>query len=150
MLNRGDDAPDFTVETTQGDFTLSEASEPAVLFFFPKAGTKVCTKEACSFRDSLSEFSGHDATVVGISTNDGLDRLREFADDNNLDYPLVSDKSGELSDRYGLSGFLGLSQKAKRATFVVDDGKVVEVIKGLFSADKHVEGSLDAISNEIK
>jgi Peroxiredoxin len=150
MLNRGDDAPDFTVETTQGEFTLSEASEPAVLFFFPKAGSKVCTKEACSFRDSLSEFSGHNATVVGISTNDGLDRLSKFADDNDLDYPLVSDKSGELSDRYGLSGFLGLSQKAKRATFVIDDGKIVEVIKGLFSADKHVKRSLEAISNEIK
>jgi len=149
MLSKGDEAPDFTVETTEGEFTLSEAPSPVVIFFFPKAGSKVCTKEACSFRDSLDEFVGHDATVVGISTNDDLDRLHDFADEHDLDYPLVSDKTGELSDRYGLSGFLGLSQKAKRATFVVDDGVVVEVVKGLFSADKHVEKSLDAIANEI-
>lgn len=148
MLSPGDTAPDFTAETTQGEFTLSEASSPAVLFFFPKAGTKVCTKEACSFRDSLAEFNGKNATVVGISTNDSLERLREFTDEHALDYPLVSDKDegGELSNKYGLSGLLGLSQKVKRATFVVDDGDVVEVVTGMFSADKHVEESLEAVN----
>jgi peroxiredoxin Q/BCP len=148
MLGKGDKAPDFTVETTQGTFTLSEASNPVVLFFFPKAGTKVCTKEACSFRDSLSELTGHEATVVGISTNDSLERLREFAEEHDLDYPLISDtdEDGELSKRYGLSGLLGLSQKAKRATFVVDEGEVVEVVKGLLSSDKHVDESLEAVN----
>jgi len=145
MLDRGDAAPEFTVETTRGEFASSEVEGPLVVFFFPKAGSKVCTKEACSFRDSLSAFDGHDATVLGVSTNDSLDRLLGFAGENSLDYPLASDKDGELSDRFGLSGFLGLSQKAKRATFVVDDGEVVGVTKGLFSADKHVEESLKAI-----
>jgi peroxiredoxin Q/BCP len=145
MLSKGDAAPDFTVETTRGEFTLSDRDGPVVLFFFPKAGSKVCTKEACSFRDSLDAFDGHDATVLGISTNDSLDRLGKFADDNDLDYPIASDKSGELSERYGLSGFLGLSQKAKRATFVVENCEVVGVTKGLFSAEKHVEESLKAI-----
>jgi peroxiredoxin Q/BCP len=148
MLSKGDKAPDFTVETTQGSFSLSEASDPVVLFFFPKAGSRVCTKEACSFRDSLSEFTSHEATVVGISTNDSLERLHGFAEEHDLDYPLISDtdEDGELSKRYGLSGLLGLSQKAKRATFVVDDGEVVEVVKGLFSSDKHVDESLEAVN----
>jgi len=145
MLNEGDEAPDFTVDSTQGEFTLSEAGEPVVVFFFPKAGTKVCTAEACSFRDSLDEFNGHDAAIVGVSTNDSLERLHDFADEHDLDYPLVSDKGGKVADRFGLSGLLGLSQKAKRATFVVDDGEVVDVTKGLFSSDKHVEESLEAI-----
>ena len=148
MLSKGDKALDFTVETTQGTFSLSEASDPVILFFFPKAGSRVCTKEACSFRDSLSEFTGHEATVVGISTNDSLERLHEFAEEHDLDYPLASDtdEDGELSERYGLSGLLGLSQKAKRATFVVNDGEVVEVVKGLLSSDKHVEESLEAVN----
>ena len=148
MLSKGDEGSDFTVETTQGTFTLSEASDPVVLFFFPKAGSRVCTKEACSFRDTLSEFTGHEATVVGISTNDSLERLHEFAEEHGLDYPLISDtdEDGELSERYGLSGLLGLSQKAKRATFVVNDGEVVEVVKGLLSSDKHVKESLEAVN----
>ena len=145
MLSKGDSAPDFTVETTQGEFTLSEAPSPVVIFFFPKAGSRVCTKEACSFRDSLDEFNGQNATVVGISTSDSLGRLRKFADEHDLDYPIASDTDGKISDRYGLSGLLGLSQKVKRATFVVDDGEVVEVVKGMFSADRHVKESLEAI-----
>jgi peroxiredoxin Q/BCP len=151
MLSEGDTAPDFRAETTEGTFTLSEASQPVVLFFFPKAGSRVCTKEACSFRDSLAEFNGQNATVVGVSTNDSLERLREFAKKHDLDYPLVSDKDtgGDLSDRYGLSGLLGLSQKAKRATFVIDDGEVVGVVKGLFSSDKHVEKSLEAVEKTV-
>jgi peroxiredoxin Q/BCP len=77
-----------------------------------------------------------------------LERLREFAEEHDLDYPLASDtdEDGELSKRYGLSGLLGLSQKAKRATFVVNDGEVIEVVKGLLSSDKHVEESLEAVN----
>ncbi|MDY6779941.1 MAG: peroxiredoxin, partial [Halobacteria archaeon] len=148
MLETGDDAPDFTAETTQGDFTLSEADSPVVLFFFPKAGSKVCTKEACSFRDSMAEFNDLEATVVGISPNDSLERLGEFAEKNSLDYPLISDKEGEIAELYDLSGLLGFSQKMKRVTYVVDDGKIVKSIGGLkelFSADEHVEGSLEAV-----
>lgn len=145
MLSEGDEAPDFTVETTEGSFSLSDVDGPAVVFFFPKAGSRVCTAEACGFRDSLERFDDVGAEVLGISTNDDLGRLERFAEDNDLDYPLASGVDGKVADRFGLSGLLGLSHRAKRATFVVEDGVVVDTVTGLMSSDKHVEQSLEAI-----
>ncbi|MFP4632883.1 MAG: peroxiredoxin [Halobacteriales archaeon] len=147
MLEPGDSAPDFTLETTEGTFALSDVEGAAVIFFFPKAGSRVCTKEACGFRDELDELKGYDARVLGISSNDGLERLREFAREHDLDYPLASDVDGKVAERYGLGGLLGLGHRMKRATYVVDDGVVVEAIKGLLSSDKHVEGSLEAVED---
>ncbi len=145
MLSEGDEAPDFTVETTQGSFSLSDVEGPVVVFFFPKAGSRICTSEACGFRDSLERFDDVGATVLGISTNDDLERLKGFADDHDLDYPLASGVDGKVAERFGLSGLLGLSHRAKRATFVVEDGVVVDSVKGLLSSDKHVEQSLEAV-----
>lgn len=145
MLSEGDEAPDFAVETTEGSFSLSDVEGPVVVFFFPKAGSRVCTAEACGFRDSLSRFDDVGATVLGISTNDDLERLKGFADDHDLDYPLASGVDGKVAERFGLSGLLGLSHRAKRATFVVEDGVVVSSVKGLLSSDKHVEQSLEAV-----
>ncbi|XGI84434.1 peroxiredoxin [Halorutilales archaeon Cl-col2-1] len=145
MLEVGDTAPELSAETTQGRFDLSEADEEGavVLFFFPKAGSRVCTKEACSFRDSTAEFNDVDATVVGVSSNDSLERLEEFAEKNSLDFPLVSDTDGEISKKYGAKGVLGLY--SKRVTYVIEDGEVVGRVKGMLSADRHVEGSIEAL-----
>ncbi len=145
MLNPGDEAPEFTVETTDGSYTLGEAKGPEVVFFFPKAGSKVCTSEACGFRDSLEEFKDHEARVLGISTNDGLEKLEDFSREHDLDYPVASDVDGKVADRFGLKGLLGLTHRGKRATFVVDDGEVVAATKGLLSSDRHVEDSLEAV-----
>lgn len=145
MLSEGDEAPDFAVETTQGSFRLSDVEGPTVVFFFPKAGSRVCTAEACGFRDNLQSFEDVGATVLGVSTNDDLESLREFAGDKDLSYPLASGVDGKVADRFGLSGLLGLTHRAKRATFVLEDGEVVDRVKGLLSADKHVERSLEAI-----
>ncbi|MDY7083356.1 MAG: peroxiredoxin [Halobacteria archaeon] len=145
MLNVGDSAPDFTAQSTQGEFTLSEAGDLVVLFFFPKAGSPVCTREACSFRDSMAEFNDLDATIVGISPNDSLEKLEEFADDNGLDFPLVSDTSGSISELYDIEGAFGLYEK--RVTYVVEDGRIAGVVEGMFRAKKHVEKSLEAIKS---
>lgn len=143
MLDVGDKAPEFSAETTDGYFDLSEADDEGavVLFFFPKAGSRVCTKEACSFRDSAAEFNGLDATVVGISSNDSLDRLEEFADENSLDFRLISDTDGNISEKYDAKGVLGLY--SKRVTYVIEDGEVVGRVKGMLSAEKHVDNAVE-------
>ncbi|MFB6284162.1 MAG: peroxiredoxin [Halobacteria archaeon] len=146
MLDLGKEAPDFKAESTRGGFVLSEAGSPVVLFYFPKAGSRVCTKEACGFRDSMAEFNDVDATVVGVSPNDSLEDLEEFAEENSLEFPLISDTDGEIADLYGIGGVLGLTRKMKRVTLVIDDMTVVKTIKGVLAADKHVEESLEAVA----
>lgn len=144
MLSVGDAAPEIEADSTQGDFVLSDVDGPVVLFFFPKAGSTVCTREACSFQDSLPSFEGVGATVVGVSPNDSLDRLETFAEDNGLEYPLIADEDGAIGGDYDIAGLFGLVDK--RVTYVIDaDGRIADAVSGMFRAKKHVDGSLDGL-----
>jgi hypothetical protein len=70
MLPIGSTAPDLTLNDQNGKpFTLSDAwrDRNVVLFFYPKAGTAVCTKEACSFRDALADVQAHNAMIIGVA-----------------------------------------------------------------------------------
>jgi peroxiredoxin len=80
----------------------------------------------CEFRDSMSEFQELDAEVVGISVDTPF-ALEEFAEQNNLDFTLVSDTDKEISEQYGVKTEMpGLEYEiATRATFIVHEGKVV-------------------------
>ena len=72
-LEIGCKAPDFTAETTQGTLSLSEllaaSSRGVVVYFYPKASTPGCTKEACDFRDSLASLQGAGYSVIGVSAD---------------------------------------------------------------------------------
>lgn len=146
MLAEGDAAPEIEADSTQGTFRLSDVEGPVVLFFFPKAGSPVCTREACSFRDSLPAFDDVGATVVGISPNDSAERLATFAEENDLDYPLIADEDGTIAEDYDIGGLFGLLDK--RVTYVVDaDGTVIDAVDGMFRAKKHVASSLDRLES---
>jgi len=99
-----------------------------VLAFFPGAFTGVCTKEMCTFRDSMNAFKSLNAEVVGISVNDPWAN-KGFADAYNLQFPLLSDYNRETirklniihNDFGGLKGYTA----AKRSVFILDaEGKV--------------------------
>ena len=98
----------------------------SVLAFFPGAFTGVCTEEMCSFRDSMAEFNDLGAEVIGISVDTPFS-LEEFAEQNNLNFTLVSDTGKEIADQYGVKTEMpGLEYEiATRATFIVQDGEVV-------------------------
>ena len=72
MLKPGDAAPDFDVLTDEGTpLKLSDMrGKTVILYFYPRADTPGCTKEACSFRDSFPRFTGTDAVVLGASPDD--------------------------------------------------------------------------------
>lgn len=97
-----------------------------VLAFFPGAFTGVCTEEMCEFRDQMSEFDEMDVEVIGISVDTPY-ALEEFAEQNDLDFTLVSDTGKEIADQYGVKTELpGLGYEvATRATFIVKEGEVV-------------------------
>ncbi len=122
-------APEFELMSHQGEtikLTEKLAQGPVVLAFFPLAFTGVCTEEMCEFRDSLSEFAGLKAQVFGISV-DSRFALNAFAQQNKLDFPLLSDFNKEVSKAYGAQydTFLGLNGVAKRSVFVIDGQGVV-------------------------
>jgi peroxiredoxin Q/BCP len=70
-----------------------------VLFFYPKNGTSVCTKEACAFRDSYDQFTQAGADVIGISSDDEASH-RAFAERYKLTFPLISDTDGTLRGNF--------------------------------------------------
>ena len=118
-LNIGDPAPDFTLEGTEGSFTLSEhRGELVVLLFYPGDDTTVCTKQFCSYRDAQSDIDQLDATLVGISTQ-GMESKQAFKAKYGLTTPLLADEGGKVSKAYGVhAGPLGI---AKRTVFIVDE-----------------------------
>ena len=85
-------APDFTlVNQERQKVTLSDyRGAPVVLAFFPAAFSSVCTKELCTFNDSLSRLAAAKATVFGISV-DTFFALKAFHDQQHLAFPLLSD-----------------------------------------------------------
>ena len=100
----GNTAPDFTLDDQTGTprrLSALLANGPVVLFFYPSAMTKGCTKESCRFRDLAAEFAAVHAQRVGISM-DRVERQRHFSDHHQLDYPLLSDVNGSVAKSYGV------------------------------------------------
>jgi peroxiredoxin Q/BCP len=142
-LNVGDRAPDFTLPSHDGrEVSLEELRRDSVLvlFFYPKDGSPVCTKEACAFRDSYEDFTEAGAVVAGISA-DPTERHRSFAEANRLPFVLLSDPGGKAARDYGVSKTLGLLPG--RVTFVIDsEGIVRHQFRSQLSAQEHVQGAL--------
>ena len=148
----GDVAPDFVLcDTNLKPRKLSDfQGRNVVLAFYPGAFTSVCTKEMCTFRDSLAKLSSLKAQVVGVSVNDPFSN-RGFAQQNMLEFPLLSDYNREVIMKYGieLHDFAGLKgyTVAKRSVFVVNGKGVVRYV--WVSDDPRVEPNYDEIERTL-
>jgi peroxiredoxin Q/BCP len=125
-------------------------SGPVVLFFYPAAMTKGCTKESCHFRDLQAEFEAVGAQPVGIS-HDTVDKQKQFADKHQFGFPLLSDPDATVANLFGVPrGIFGLSP-TKRTTFVIDtDRKVLDVIKSEFQMNSHADKALELLKSKAK
>ncbi len=129
-LNVGDAAPDFTLEGTEGTFTLSEhRGERVVLLFYPGDETAVCTKQFCSYRDAGEGMDQLGATFVGISTQ-GMASKQAFKAKYGLTTPLLADPDAKVSKAYGVYA-PGL-KIAKRTVFIVDEAGDIAYKHGNF------------------
>jgi peroxiredoxin len=121
----GAKAPSFTLfDTERKPRSLSEfLGKKILLAFYPGAFTAPCTREMCAFRDALSNFNSMNAQVVAISV-DAPFANKAFADQNKLNFPVLSDYTREVSKQYGglnedFAGLKGYSV-AKRSVFLLD------------------------------
>lgn len=141
-LNIGSPAPDFRLQDSDGNnYSLSSYKEknPVIIYFYPKAGTPGCTKQACGIRDSFSKFKENEIMVFGISV-DSKESIKDFINDNYLNFPLLSDEDKEVSKAYGVLNNIGLDS---RITFILDkQGNIAKILR-----DVDVETHADDVFN---
>lgn len=142
-IQAGDPAPAFTAHTHQDHpIALADFQDKnvVVLFFYPRDGTPVCTKEACAFRDAYEDFQQAGAVVIGVSS-DSPERHQQFASSHRLPFLLIADQDGSLRKAFGVPKSLGLLPG--RVTYVIDRAGIVRhVFSSQFSADRHVAEAL--------
>ena len=113
-----------------------------LLYFYPKDDTPGCTKEACGFRDQMSDLKKDQVEVVGVSF-DSSESHQKFIAKHNLNFTLLADTDGKIAEAYGVK--MEGKNMARRASFLIDkEGKIVHVTDTP-SADKHLAEMKEAV-----
>jgi peroxiredoxin Q/BCP len=145
----GDAAPDFTAPRDGGGtFALADhADKTVVLFFYPKADTSGCTKEAVGFTEKAADFTAAGAVLVGIS-KDPVKKQDKFKEKHGLDVILLSDADSTICEDFGVWAEKSMYGKKymgiERSTFAIKGGKVVKAWRGV-KVPGHVEAVLEAV-----
>ncbi len=149
LLAEGAKAPAFRLPRDGGEVvSLSDfAGKKLVLFFYPRANTPGCTKEALDFTQLSGAFAESGTAVLGISA-DSLKAQESFRDKHKLDVPLISDEKHEMLEAYGAWGekslygrtFLGII----RTTVLIGTDGLVKRIWRHVKVDGHAESVLEA------
>lgn len=137
-IHIGQQAPQFTlVSSDKKEVSLSDfKGKKVVLHFFPMAFTGVCTTQLCTMRDNFGYYDGLNAQVLAISVDSPF-TLAKFKEENNYQFPLLSDFNKEVSPAYGAfyeEFALGLKGVSKRAAFVIDEDQKIIYAEVLASA----------------
>jgi len=145
-IKPGDPLPDISLPAQAGETVRLRdllGEKHLVIFFYPKDGSPICTREACAFRDSYGSLRELGAEVVGISP-DTPESHGAFAENHDLPFLLLSDADGEAARAFGIGGFWRVL--TGRVTCVVDkDGTVQKVYSSALRAATHVEMARQAL-----
>lgn len=151
MVQEGKKAPAFSLPDQNGNIVSLKkfAGKNVVLYFYPKDNTSGCTKEACSFRDSIGEIEALNAVVIGISPDSTASHAK-FAGKFELPFILLSDTEKTMLQDYGVWQEKSMYGKkyfgVVRTTMIIDpQGKV----KKIFPKVK-VEGHTDEVIAALK
>lgn len=139
----GDAAPTFTLPDADGnEVSLADyRGRKVIVYFYPAASTPGCTKQACDFRDNLAELNDAGLAVVGISP-DKPAKLQNFRDNQELNFPLLSDPEKTTLTAWGTFGEKKMYGKTVqgviRSTFLVDEDGRIEAAQYNVRATGHV------------
>jgi alkyl hydroperoxide reductase subunit AhpC len=131
----GDEAPNFTAETTEGTVNLHEylGSGWGMLFSHPKDFTPVCTTELGAFAKRKAEFDQRNVKLIGVSV-DPLDSHKGWAKDIEetqgaaLNYPLIADPDHKVADLYDMIHPAANDTMTVRSVFIIGPDKKVKLI----------------------
>jgi peroxiredoxin Q/BCP len=147
--NPGDEAPAFDMAASGGRTVSSAAlkGKPYLLYFYPKADTPGCTKQACGIQEALPALGKLKLTVIGVSP-DAMPPIEKFAKKYNLEFPLASDPDQATARAYGVwveksmygKTYMGM----ERSSFLVGaDGKIAQVWRKV-KPEAHAAAVLEA------
>jgi peroxiredoxin Q/BCP len=149
-VEAGSSAPDFTA-TTDGGGTLTLSAlrgKNVIIYFYPKDDTPGCTKEACAFQESLPNFTGADAVIVGVSKDSGSSHDK-FKQKYGLQFPLIADQDGKICEAFGVwveklnygKKYMGI----ERSTFLIDKKGIIRKVWRKVKVDGHAAKVLEAL-----
>lgn len=144
----GDTAPMFTLKDQDNKtFDVKDylGKKMLVIYFYPKDESSGCTKEACAFRDSFTDYSNAGAMVIGIN-NESVETHKKFQENHNLPFVLLSDPNKQVINKFGVKNKFFMTG---RETFVVDlNGKIAFVYNSEMQAVKHTTEALNFIKSK--
>ena len=140
-LDVGTKVPLFSLKDQDGKtFNMKDSvgNGVFVIFFYPKDESMVCTKEACTFRDSMNLFKQYGVQVIGINQG-SVESHKKFQQDDNLNFELLSDPEKTVIEQFGVKG----TMFTQRVTFVVDtSGEIVFKTESSTDGKKHIRETL--------
>lgn len=157
-IKEGARAPQFTLPAVNAEKIGMEGDRISlkdfkgdrivVLYFYPRDMTKGCTTEAVGFRDLKGQFTRNGAVILGVSTDD-IESHEKFAEKQKLNFPLLSDEDGQVTQKYGAwkekrmygKTFMG----TVRSTFVIDRAGKIAKIWPKVSPEGHAEEVLEFV-----
>lgn len=133
QLRVGDEAPAFSLSDQDGRIVHLDdcRGRKLLLYFYPKADTPGCTKQACSVRDAMEGLAEAGVTPIGVSP-DEPDKQRKFDEKYALGFPLLSDPEHKVARAYGAWGQKSMYGKTYegvvRSSFLIDEnGRIIQV-----------------------
>ena len=152
MPKKGSLAPPFTTTDAEGNTVRLKdlRGQKVVLYFYPKDDTPGCTKEACSFRDTFSQFKKRGIEVLGVSPDNEASH-KKFIAKYKLPFTLLSDTNHSIADAYDTYGekkFMGRTYMGvKRTTFLIDEkGKIKKIFEKV-KPEEHAREVLNAFED---
>ena len=125
MVKEGDIIPAFSIPTDNGNFELKTINKnKSVIFFFPRADTSGCTKEAIDFSNVINDFNKLNTVVLGIS-KDTIKKQIKFREKHNLKCVLGSDFENNFCEQFSVwveksmygKSYMGI----QRSTFIINE-----------------------------